>query len=259
MTADAASPGSLITSVRRAPTRDGAMLYDASRLSNADASLFDAQCWIRKGGAIRTPAGRGETLFIEHAGHSWVLRHYRRGGFIARLSVDRYVWTGEERTRPFREWRLLHDLYGEGLPVPAPIAACYQRYGLTYRGDLITERIIETQPLSVLLEKSPLPFAAWCAIGRCIRRFHEAGVCHADLNAHNILIDHSQRVFLIDFDRGIRRAPGPWRAANLSRLKRSLEKICRKLPWNRFSVRDWTALRDAYDSESELPGSVSAP
>lgn len=235
------------------------MLYDASRLSNADTSLFEARFWVERSGATRTPAGRGATLFVEHAGRSWVLRHYRRGGMAGRLTPDRYLWTGEARTRPFREWRLLLELHREGFPVPAPVAARYQRHGLTYRGDLITERIVEAQPVSAMLAAASLPPATWQSIGRCIRRFHQAGVCHADLNAHNILIDRSQRVFLVDFDRGTRREAGAWRAANLSRLKRSLEKISPALPHGRFSQSDWTTLQDAYQSGSAHPDSASPP
>ena len=259
MTADAVLPGSLTTAVRLAPLQDGAMLYDAIRLSNADPALFDTRNWLEKGGAKRTPAGRGDTIFIEHLGHSWVLRHYRRGGFIARLTLDRYLWTGEDRTRAFREWRLLHDLHAAALPVPAPVAARYRRHGPTYDADLITERIAGAQPLSILLAAGALPPALWRAIGSCIRQFHDAGVCHADLNAHNILIDHAQRVFLIDFDRGKRRKAGAWRAANLARLKRSLEKITRDGAAGRFSAEEWTALEQAYDPGSALPAKVTPP
>jgi hypothetical protein len=53
MTADAAVPGLLTIAVRRAPMQDGAMLYDAFRLSNADPALFDTAVryrnWIEKG------------------------------------------------------------------------------------------------------------------------------------------------------------------------------------------------------------------
>jgi 3-deoxy-D-manno-octulosonic acid kinase len=86
----------------------------------------------------------------------------------------------------------------------------------------------------------------WRAVGRCIRRFHDQGVYHADLTANNILIDGAERVSIIDFDRGGLRVPGLWRAANLSRLKRSLTKICGELPPDRFGPVDWAALEDAY-------------
>ena len=75
-----------------------------------------------------------------------------------------------------------------GLPVPTPIAARYRRRGLFYRADLITQRIENSEPLAARLLKGPLSLTQWIAVGRCIRRFHDAGVCHADLNAHNILL-----------------------------------------------------------------------
>jgi 3-deoxy-D-manno-octulosonic acid kinase len=128
------------------------------------------------------------------------------------------------------------------------VAARVLRTGPFYTGDLITERIIGARPVSALLEAAPVPATAWRAIGRCIRRFHDRGVYHADLTGNNILIDAAERVSLIDLDRGDLRGPGAWRAENLSRLKRSLTKICRDLPPDRFSSTDWTALQDAYDS-----------
>jgi 3-deoxy-D-manno-octulosonic acid kinase len=259
MIADAVSRGSLTAAVRRAPVQDGAMLYDASRVSNADASLFDARSWLEKSAAEHTPAGRGATIFIDHAGQSWVLRHYRRGGFVARLTGDRYVWTGEARTRSFREWWLLRDMHAAGLPVPAPVAARYRRRGFAYSADLITERIAGAQPLSVLLADGTLPTALWSAIGRCIRRFHDAGVCHADLNAHNVLIDAGQKVYLVDFDRGTRRPQGSWRKTNLARLRRSLEKITHALPRGRFSAPEWMALQGGYDSGAASSGGTSRP
>jgi 3-deoxy-D-manno-octulosonic acid kinase len=254
MIADAVSPASITTSARRAPTRNGAMLYDASRLSNADDSVFDLEFWLSDRATTRTPGGRGAALFIEHGQQAWVLRHYQRGGFVARITADRYLWTGEERTRPFREWRLLAELRDAGLPVPAPIAARYVRHGLIYHGDLITERISGTQPLSALLARAPLAATTWRAIGACVRRMHEARVWHADLNAHNILIGADERVFLVDFDRARRRAAGGWREANLARLERSLRKVSRDLPADRFTAQDWAELRAGYGSRPGVAG-----
>jgi 3-deoxy-D-manno-octulosonic acid kinase len=247
MTASCVSSAWVVADVRRVLTQDGAMLYDASRASNATAALFDVDAWRAAGALAATSAGRGAAYFIAADGREWVLRHYRRGGWIAHLTPDRYVWTGEAKTRPFREWRLLRDLYDAGLPVPAPVAAQYRRSGLTYCGDLITERIAHAQPLSSLLQQAPLPAAIWQRVGACIRRFHDAGACHADLNAHNVLLDDDGRVFVVDFDRGSRRAPGSWRIANLARLKRSLLKVCRGLPADRLDSRSWSAIAAGYD------------
>ena len=94
--------------------------------------------------------------------------------------------------------------------------------------------------------------AAWISIGRCIRRFHDLGVCHADLNAHNILLSEDS-VYLIDFDRCQLRGGGLWRDANLVRLRRSLEKVAWGLPPERFGEADWHGLLDGYRQSSPAP------
>jgi 3-deoxy-D-manno-octulosonic acid kinase len=121
--------------------------------------------------------------------------------------------------------RLLDALRRRGLPVPVPVAAIYRRALLTYVAELITERIVGARSLSELLLAGAMDDARWAAIGRCLRRFHDAGVQHADLNAQNILLDPQGKVWVLDFDRGRERAPGAWRERALGRLARSLAKI----------------------------------
>ncbi len=129
--------------------------------------------------------------------------------------------------------------------MPAPIAARYVRDGRTYRGDIITERLSTVGSLAECLGLGALSIVTWISIGRCIRRFHDFGVCHADLNAHNVVLSEDT-VFLVDFDRCQLRRAGLWRDANLVRLRRSLEKITYGLPADRFSEADWHALLDGY-------------
>jgi 3-deoxy-D-manno-octulosonic acid kinase len=235
---------------QRIATASGVMLADPAGLGNAlqsDAeALFDPDFWAARGELDAVDGGRGAAWFIGPATNQWVLRHYRRGGFIAGISKDRYVWTGERRVRAFAEWRLLEQLAKAGLPVPNPIAAWYRRAGLTYSCDLIIQRIADARSLSAVLRSVALPQACWHAIGAVIAKFHHAGVDHADLNAHNILLDAAQRVSVIDFDRGRLRAPGSWRLRNLRRLHRSLLKIARGLPPGRITPQAWDALMAGY-------------
>lgn len=220
-----------------------------SLLTNGEA-LFDPEFWAARGSVTATSGGRGAAWFIACGERHWVLRHSRRGGLLAPLTGDRYVWLGESRVRSFAEWRLLHALAGRGLPVPKPVAACYRRSGLVYRCDLITERIRHTRPLSEALADRALPQETWTEVGAVIARLHRAGADHADLNAHNVLcgfgVANAGSISVIDFDRGRLRQPGDWQQSNLARLKRSLVKISQSLPPERFTQREWTWLEAGY-------------
>ena len=236
--------------VKRGALAGGAMLYDASRVGNVSADWFEPKYWAARRGLDGSAQGRGAALFIKSAdGKRYVLRHYRRGGLMARLSGDRYVWRNEESTRPFTEWQLTYRLHRAGLPVPAPIAARYRHAGSTYTGDIITERLPVVGSRAEFQRPGALSVLTWISIGRCIRRFHDLGVCHADLNAHNVMLSE-EGVYLVDFDRCQLRAPGMWRDANLVRLRRSLEKITWALPSERFGESDWHALLDGYRQSS---------
>ncbi len=232
--------------VRRRLIAGGAMLYDASRAGNLPSAAFDPAYWRSRGEVEGEARGRGAAYFLRSQGRRWVLRHYSRGGLPAQVIRDQYVWSGESASRPFSEWQLTYHLHRAGLPVPAPIAARYQQQGLTYRGDIITERLTDALALSECLRVGALSLLNWIAIGRCLRRFHDLGVCHADLNAHNVLLGREDEVFLVDFDRGSLRKPGLWCDANLVRLRRSLEKVVYALPRDRFTEADWHGLLDGY-------------
>jgi len=222
------------------------MLYDASRAGNLSAAAFDPGHWLERGEIEGQAQGRGRAYFIHTQGRHWVLRHYRRGGLMGGLTPDRYLWSNEPATRPFAEWQLTYHLHRAGLPVPTPVAARYLHDGFTYRGDIITERLQDASSLAQCLRVGALSILNWIAIGHCIGRFHAVGVCHADLNAHNVLLGAADCVYLIDFDRATLRKRGMWCDANLVRLRRSLEKIAYGLAADRFTEADWHGLLDGY-------------
>jgi len=230
----------------------GRMLYDTLRTSNFSADFFEPEYWRAHDAIEGTARGRGTTWFVRSGDSSFVLRHYRRGGLMAKVSRDGYWWNGEAETRSFAEWYLTYHLHRAGLPVPVPIAARYRRRGLLYRADLITQRIDDSESLAARLGQGPLSLTQWIAIGRCLRRFHDAGVDHADLNAHNILLT-SEQVYLIDFDRGTLRRRGWWADNNLVRLYRSLEKLTLLAAPESFTDQDWHSLLAGYRESAGLP------
>lgn len=233
-------------------TETGAILYDRSILNHISDASFTPGGWLRSApvqGRMRS-AGRGNTLCVSDGQRDFVLRHYRRGGLVARVTPDRYLWLGAERTRAFAEWRLLARLRDMGLPVPRPAAARYRRRGICYTADLLTVQEPGITPLSTRIARAPADEDFWRAIGSGLQRFHRAGVYHADLNAHNVQVDARDRVFLLDFDRGAIRRPGGWEQQNIARLHRSLRKLKALDPSLDFSEAGWAVLVDAYKSRS---------
>ncbi|MGQ7262831.1 3-deoxy-D-manno-octulosonic acid kinase [Vreelandella sp. V005] len=212
--------------------KNGLILHDADSLCDApgthqiDPALFTAEYWREQGLIVGEAPGRGSSLFVQATtDEQWALRPYRRGGMVAKLSTKRYLWTGAERTRAFRELRLTAALFEQGLPVPRPVASCVTRYGMTYEAALITVRIASAKALAELLVNNQADEALLTRVGEMIRRFHQAGLDHVDLNARNILVDPSEAPWLIDLDRCRLRSAGKWQAANLVRLERSFKKF----------------------------------
>lgn len=234
-------------------TDDGAILFDAAAVAQAgaerfDPAWFDPDWWRSRGPLVALGAGRGAAVRVQAGEASWVLRHYRRGGMVARVLGDRYLWNGAERTRGFAEFRVLAALAKRGLNVPVPVAARYRRRGAHYRADLITRYIDATQTLAERVRAALLDGTDAQRVGSCIAEFHRAGAYHADLNAHNILLD-AQRVWLLDFDRGALRTPArSWQSANLARLRRSLLKLgAAQDGEHRFDRVFWGPLMAAYE------------
>lgn len=228
----------------------GYILYDADRLSKIDDAWFEPERLRAAQRLTGEARGRGTTWFCTGAGLSLVLRHYRRGGWLAGVLGDRYLWCGLRRSRAWREWRLLAHLYERGLPVPAPVAARVQRRGPWYTADLLTQRIENTETLAQRLCSAAVSESQWSAIGAAVRVLHGAGADHADLNAHNILLGADGRVYVIDFDKGRLRVPPAagtaWPARNLARLRRSLDKLSGEHAGFAFAESDWVALCCAY-------------
>jgi 3-deoxy-D-manno-octulosonic acid kinase len=201
------------------------IVYDADRVQQPGPQLFDPAAWERQGRVVGQAVGRGSALLLETDFGPAVLRQYLRGGWPARFSRDRYLFTGFDRSRPLAEFRMLATLSDLGLPVPAPLAAMCRRQGLFYQGWLLMERIMDAQALAdVLLERAGDP-DLWQRTGAVIARFHRAGAIHADLNARNILVAGDGAIHLVDFDRARFTANAAASSANLQRLKRSLEKL----------------------------------
>jgi 3-deoxy-D-manno-octulosonic acid kinase len=224
-----------------------AVVHDAGLLDVPGVDYFSDEFWRARQALSGAAVGRGSAWFIEAPCGPVVLRHYLRGGWAAVFSRQAYFFTSVERSRPFREYHVLAEMHAKGLPVPRPVAALCQHHGMISTGAIMTLRIPSAKTLADVLTGGNAVEGVWANVGRCIRRFHDAGAWHADLNARNILLDEENRVFLIDFDRARFNPETPVNGeGNLSRLKRSLLKLWPKADMSAMEPA-WIELMAGYD------------
>ena len=219
-----------------------AIIFDAEMLATPTAAMFTGAYWQQK--VVGRAPGRGHALFIDDGTRHWVLRHYRRGGLPGKLFHDQYLFTGLDNSRAFREWRVLAAAFADGVPVPRPVAAAVRRRGLVYTADIILERITDAVSLADWLADGEMPADYWHSLAEAIASCHQAGYWHADLNARNLICRRGEW-WLVDFDRARKRAGGRWQQANLSRLRRSLDKL-QAAGELEFAEADWQRFLSAY-------------
>lgn len=228
----------------------------ATSLLDYSTDWFEPDYWLRNDAVVGESKGRHTTWFVKPKSAisqtEWVLRHYYRGGMVAKISKDNFFYTGLSNTRPFKELSLLSELATMRLPVPVCVGARVVKQGLTYTADLIMEKL-DAKDLVGLLKSQQLPESLWREVGRVIARFHQQCVYHADLNAHNIMIDSANKVWLIDFDRcEIRKIKPAWQQQNLARLLRSFNKENALASGFHFSDHCWQWLLEGYLSNEVI-------
>lgn len=221
------------------------MLVVNPAYTSVTEAWFDPAYWSEAAQQVSL-GGRGGAWFIDSEQGEMVLRQYRRGGLAARISDHHYIYTGWQNTRSFREFELLQTLRDRGLPVPEPVAARASRKRLWYEAAILIRRIPGAVPLpnvSNLTDES-----LWSEVGRTIRRFHDAGLDHVDLNCDNILVA-ATGVYLIDLDRCLLRSGASMQrrsSLNLKRLRRSLDKRLNDVTENKRTAL-WGMLLSGYN------------
>ncbi|MEO6173185.1 MAG: 3-deoxy-D-manno-octulosonic acid kinase [Arenimonas sp.] len=202
----------------------GAIVFDTRLWQQADSVFFDPAHYSDAAKPVSGQGGRGAAWFVHADFGDVVLRHYRRGGWAAKISNSRYFWTDENSTRSFHEFHFMQALRKKNLPVPKPIAAMFLKRGMFYRAAILIERIPDVRSFLECVHEQT-ESAPWAALGKTIANFHIAGARHADLNAHNILLDTNQKFWLIDWDKAeFQTCAGTWCVEVLQRLQRSLLK-----------------------------------
>lgn len=188
---------------------------------NGYSTLFDA---AGHSAARRTVAGRGPAFAVATAEGQWLVRHYRRGGALARILGDRYPRMGEPRA--FRELDVSLAARASGIATPEVVAAAAYPAGIFRRCDIAVVFMRESIDLAGLLfehgDRDIDDAAAKAAA--LIRTICERGLLHPDLNLKNILIAPDAG-YVVDLDRCRMAEPSRENADRMRRrLLRSLEK-----------------------------------
>ena len=166
--------------------------------------------------------GRGPIHRMTAAGVPALVRTYRRGGLAGLVLPDAFLL----QHRAVREVLALRRLAPLGL-APRPL-------GLEVRGVLLKRmRLVveEVASTTTLLEACARGWAGASLarlVGDAVRRMHEAGVAHPDLNVGNVLVaGDGLRAWLVDFDGAAlfdEPVPPGRRARDVLRFCRSLDK-----------------------------------
>lgn len=196
--------------------------------------------------------GRAPLLALDDAR---LVRRFRHGGLLRALRGERYC----DPARPFREACLAAELAARGLPVAQVLAARAVRlpwWG--WRLELVVRRIPDSRDLGALMADArrggaPVPARLVRAAGLLLRRMHDAGFLHADLQPNNLLVEgdpREGRLVLLDLDgSAFHDRPGvEARAANLARFVRFVQRRDRRdgPAWTRSM---WQRLLHAYEPE----------
>ena len=225
--------------------------FDPQCFETGGAHLFDLAWWRQQGPTSGAGAGRGRIHWVTDGQRGYLLRHYYRGGWMAKISRDLFLAQPITRTRAMREFSLLTQLRARGLPVPRPCAARHTgvRAGW-YRADILVEKIPDASDLAEIARKRrAITPGEWRVLGGAVRRLHDEQVNHADLNCHNLMLDTRGKAWIVDFDKCEFRPGEGWKQHNLDRLLRSLRKELRLDPGFRWSEKDWRYFIAGYQAD----------
>lgn len=174
------------------------------------------------------------------SGVNLLIRQYRRGGILRVVNKEKYL----SPRRPLDEIRISCEAAARGVPVANVVGAIFEARPPFWLCSLATEEIEDaldlgeyicwlpaTPPREILVEKRQIIDATAGAI----RKMHDAGLYHADLQVKNILVRRSTtgvEILFVDLDKSTINdsVPERLRARNLRRLNRSIMKMQRALP-----------------------------
>ena len=222
------------------------ILSNPDKVPDINSQWFNDKYWLNEGRLLGASSGRGSAWMVKSKNNKMMLRHYYRGGLPAKFIKDKYLWTGLNRTRSIKEFRLLQLMKNISLPVPEPIAAQVIKKGFFYEANLLIEYLPNSSTFAQILNEENHE-ENWQDIGKTIAKFHKQGINHSDLNASNILV--GEKIHLIDFDNSTQmKTKRSWQKSNLNRLKRSIDKLT-DVEFIDTNMKKWKLLLESYNQK----------
>jgi 3-deoxy-D-manno-octulosonic acid kinase len=170
--------------------------------------------------------GRGRIAIVETRTRRLLLKQLRRGGALRGLWRDRFAG----KRRLLANLTLPLEASDRGVSTP-PVVAMLLVSGPPgfWRGWLAVELVEHARDLASQLIDGELTDERWELALRQVRKLHDAGIEHPDLNLGNLMTSQDGTAWIIDLDKAQRRSGSlgtSARCAGLRRLRRSYRKIC---------------------------------
>ncbi len=201
-----------------------------------DMGITDPEHLLRHNSREReTRKGRGMVTAIPIAGspgEQMLIRKYLRGGLIRHVNRDLHL----DGQRPFKELAVTVAAAEAGIPTIDILAAVsIKSFGPFFRGYLISKELPACRDLPTYIETTQPAdderATLMTEVADLIRRMHEKGFFHGDLNLKNILIDVKKPglLYIIDWDKSVRTSSlgNAERHKNIVRFCRSVIKFIR--------------------------------
>ncbi len=122
------------------------------------------------------------------------------------------------RSRTIRECRMLSFVRGLGVPTPAVYSIDLLNYS-------ITMDYIKGSQLKSIVDEKPLNYSEklFEKFGKLIALMHKGGVVHGDPTTSNVIVDDSDKIWLVDFGLAEWNADVEMKGVDLHLIRRALE------------------------------------
>ncbi len=165
---------------------------------------------------ISSHKGRVDQMIYEVNKERLIVKKCKRGGAVSWLG-----WIHTSPKKVLNEITMNQMFRKAGLNVPEIVAAKVTWYLALFKM-MIIEREVQGKTLYDMAKERPLPVELVRNLATDIKKLHEAGIAHGDLNLKNILISPDLKIFFVDLSAASTSKNG---IGEIARLNRSCEKL----------------------------------